>query len=685
MRAYYFLFLLVGIAFWPAIPATAQQNERVLAGQVVGPDGKPLAAAKVGLTDASATATTDAEGNFQLALPKKLAIGAQTTFLVNGRKVGREGFSYRASEHFVSISLKPQTDGEAIHSIEAFVGNNPAKGVKLVVNGQTYTTDERGLVELPVGKAVGQDATIEAVGHLVDSKYYTPGNQQLSLYLKATGANVAVQPAKIEEANPAKTKPAEDARPSSGSDRTATEPSPSTDYDKSFGQALNQLELEKQQLEEQNSRLEKEMRQIEERLQVSNLSAGEKAQLEASLNKVRDQLVANGLAYEQAQERILAVIDRMRRELADSLSTAANEKIQVIEAEKDALNAEFKRDVLVLVGVAAALLVLAGVGFWVASKLRAQKNQLTKTTALLEENLREIQLQKKEISSQRDYIEEKNHYLENAYEEIKQQKGEIERQNQLITTGVRYAESIQAAILPPHEAFRAAFSDHLLVFLPKDIVSGDIYWCSQVGNRVVLAVVDCTGHGVPGAFMSLIAYNMLGEEILKQQDDLSPAAILRGMNGRLEHTLQQEHSLNDDSMDVALCVIEPLADGQFQVRFAGAKRPLLYHQAATGQLQEVRGDRQSLGGGYRKRFSQQFTEHTLQLAAGDSLYLHTDGLTDQANAQMEKLGYQGLQQAIGPELGNQMSAQQHALHQVLRTYLDGAPQRDDITMVGVRL
>ncbi len=677
-----FCFLMLPLLFWLTAgqpgQALAQKGERQLAGQVVGSDGKPLAGANISLNDFNETTTTDPEGNFRLVLPKDVAVGHLTIFVINGQKVGRESFSYRVAENFVSISLKAKTDAEWVQEIEVFVGNDKAKRIKITINGQSYLTNENGMVEFSAGKGVNQQAKIEADGYLIDSKYYTVNNQRLSLYLEARAKNEPTQPDR--ETN----QPTQEDDIRQGNSEPVAEKRAGLDYQKNFGVALNQLELEKQQLEEQNGQLEDKMRQIEGQLQGSVLTAPEKKELEKSLNQVQSQLIANGLAYEAAQERVIAVIDRMRRDLTDSLSTAANEKIQTIEAEKDAMSAEFKRELVVLVGIALSLFLLAGVGFWVANKFRAQKNQLTKTTILLEENLREIQLQKKEISIQRDFIEEKNHYLENAYEEIKQQKSEIERQNYLITTGVRYAESIQTAILPTTDTFRTMFSDHMVIFMPKDIVSGDIYWCSQVGDRLVLAVVDCTGHGVPGAFMSLIAFNMLGEEIQKNQGELSPAAILNGMNVRLGRTLQQEHTLNDDSMDVALCVVEP-SNGGFQVRFAGAKRPLIYHRANSGELKEIRGDRQSLGGGYRKKFTLAFTEHQIRLDKGDSLYLHTDGLTDQANAQMEKFSQAGLQQALVPFLTGSLPHQRDNLYQALQTYMDNAPQRDDITLVGVRL
>lgn len=677
-----FCFLLLPFLFWLTLgqlgQALAQKKERQLVGQVVGPDGKPLGGANISLNDFNETTLTDLEGNFRLALPKSVVIGHLTIFVVNGQKVGEESFSYRAAENFVSISLKAKTDTEWVQEIEVFLGNDKAKKIKITINGQSYLTNESGMVEFPAGKGVNQEAKIEADGYLIDSKYYTVNNQRLSLYLEAKAKSELAQPDR-ETNQPV---PVDNIR--QGNSEPIAEKRTGLDYQKNFGAALNQLEFEKQQLEEQNSQLESEMQQIEVQLRGNVLTAPEKKELEKSLNQVQNQLIANGLAYEAAQERVIAVIDRMRRDLTDSLSTAANAKIQTIEAEKNAMSAEFKRELIALIGIALLLLLLAGVGFWVANKFRAQKNQLTKTTILLEENLREIQLQKKEISTQRDFIEEKNHYLENAYEEIKQQKSEIERQNYLITTGVRYAESIQTAILPTNDTFRSVFSEHMVIFMPKDIVSGDIYWCSQVGNKMVLAVVDCTGHGVPGAFMSLIAFNMLGEEIQKNQEELSPAAILHGMNARLGHTLQQEHTLNDDSMDVALCVVEP-SNGGFQVRFAGAKRPLIYHRANSGELEEIRGDRQSLGGGYRKKVVLGFTEHQIRLDKGDTIYLHTDGLTDQANAEMEKFSQTGFQQALVPFLASSLPQQRNHLYQAIQTYMGNAPQRDDITLIGVRL
>ncbi len=662
------------------------KGNRLLKGQVVDANGKPMAAASIVLADLNTPAVqTDDNGNFTLETPKQFAPNAQTVFLVNQKRVGREGFSYHAGSHQVSISLSRKAEGEPLRYVEVFgPDGQPVAGATVQAGPHQATTNAQGRAELPAPLA--QEAAVQLAGYAINERNFVAETQTLFLYVKPTG-KPAPAPVTAQQAKPVAS-PQEQPAPAPVAELTQV-----GGLQQDFNLALNELEMQKRTLEEQGERLQQRMEEIATSLQDQNLPPAAKKELEQDLKQLEARFVANGLAYEKAQERIQAIINRIKGALTDSLTSVADAKIQTIEAEKAAISqakaeaeAQSRRNLQVFLGVGTALLVLTLVAVGVARKINGQKKQIELANGQLAQNLREISAQKEEITSQRDHIEQKNRFLENAYEEIKQQKGEIERQNHAITTSIRYAESIQSAILPSSATFAQAFAQHFVLFFPKDIVSGDFYWCSTHGDTAVLAVVDCTGHGVPGAFMSLIAHNLLMDEIQKNLPQLSPAAILSGVNERLERTLHQEHSLNDDSLDVALCVIGPLVGHHRQVRFAGAKRNLLYHQAEGNLLSELRGSRHSLGGGYRKKSAQDFAEHRLELAPGDTLYLHTDGLTDQADASKEKLGIAGLRRELEQLAGQPLAQQQAHLHQLLMGYFNqGRDQRDDITLVAAQL
>jgi serine phosphatase RsbU (regulator of sigma subunit) len=685
MRVVSFLIFLMWMV-GPALPGAAQsRGNRLLKGQVVDANGKPLAAASVALAEPDiGPAQTDENGVFTLETPKQFVPNRQTVFVVNQKRVGREGFSYHAGSHQVSISLARRADSEPLRYVEVFgPDGQPVAGVSLQAGASQASTNAQGRAELPA--PVDQATAVQLTGYAITERNFVAESQTLFLYVKPTGKPVP---------RPVIAPPVEPVVATPG---PAPAPTPARVEAKSvqqdFNLALNELEMQKQTLEDQGERLEKRMEEIANSLQNQSLHPEAKKALQQALKKLEAQFVANGLAYENAQERIQALINQIKGQLTDSLTSVADAKIQTIEAEKAAISqakaeaeARSRRNLQVFLGVGAALLLLTLGAVGIARKINGQKKQIELANGQLAQSVREISAQKEEITSQRDHIEQKNRYLEHAYEEIKQQKGEIERQNHLITTSIRYAESIQAAILPSPVSFAQAFNEHFVLFFPKDIVSGDFYWCTTHGDTTVLAVVDCTGHGVPGAFMSLIAHNLFMDEIQKNLAQLSPAAILSGVNERLERTLHQEHSLNDDSLDVALCVVSPQANGRRQVRFAGAKRGLLYHQAQGNRLSELRGSRHSLGGGYRKKSAQDFAEHTLDLAPGDALYLYTDGLTDQADADKEKFGTTGLRRELERVAPQPLGQQQAHLHQLLLGYLNqGRDQRDDITLVAVRL
>nr|MCU0393503.1 SpoIIE family protein phosphatase [Thermoflexibacter sp.] len=220
----------------------------------------------------------------------------------------------------------------------------------------------------------------------------------------------------------------------------------------------------------------------------------------------------------------------------------------------------------------------------------------------------------------------------------------------------------------------------------KDIVSGDFYWLLPLEHATFLALVDCTGHGVPGAFMSLIGNNSLNE-IVNQKNIYSPAQILEELNNSIRKALRQAHTDNDDGMDVALCAIsKPDQDGQIKVTFAGAKRNMIYYnQNESKELLEIKGDKKTVGGFFKENRITQFTNQEVILQKGDIIYLFTDGLTDQTNPQQEKLGSVKLKELLKENLHLSLDQQQTTILQELNLHRQDADQRDDMTLIGIKL
>ncbi|TAF66035.1 MAG: hypothetical protein EAZ55_07425 [Cytophagales bacterium] len=273
-------------------------------------------------------------------------------------------------------------------------------------------------------------------------------------------------------------------------------------------------------------------------------------------------------------------------------------------------------------------------------------------------------------------------------EEIRKQKDLIERKNTHIMSSIRSALTIQEAILPFENRLRHTLgaNNYFVVYIPKDIVSGDFYWLSKINDTIVMAVLDCTGHGVPGAFMSMIGYTLMNETV-NEKKILDPAEILIRMHEQVRFALRQSETGNKESIDACVCVWEePKDDNQkINLRFAGAKRPLYYYH--NQEIQECKGDRSSLGGFIKNRFADEttFQTHHIELKKGDIIYLTTDGYVDVPNEKRKSFGKTLFLEMLKKNAHKNLYEQKEVYIQNLRAYQNDSPQRDDITLIGISL
>lgn len=259
----------------------------------------------------------------------------------------------------------------------------------------------------------------------------------------------------------------------------------------------------------------------------------------------------------------------------------------------------------------------------------------------------------------------------------------IKANNANITDSIRYAETIQQAILPSKEKMNEALHEYFVLYKPKDIVSGDFYWFNHIEDKIFIAVTDCTGHGVPGAFMSIVGTNLLNE-IINVEKVYDPAKVLELLNRYVTLSLRQNEVNNIDGMDIALIVIETHEDFTTKVSFAGAKRPLYYFE--DGDLHKIEGVRKSIGGGKRlSRKEKKFETKEVTLQNEASIYLLSDGYVDQNNIKRERFGSWKLKKVL-KEIGPlPMKKQEEILNHYLLEHMRGTPQRDDITILGLRV
>jgi serine phosphatase RsbU (regulator of sigma subunit) len=269
----------------------------------------------------------------------------------------------------------------------------------------------------------------------------------------------------------------------------------------------------------------------------------------------------------------------------------------------------------------------------------------------------------------------------------------INNKNHHITDSIRYAQTIQQAILPNNKQMSEAFDEHFIIYKPKDIVSGDFYWLDLIpvedliasekagGAMTFLAVVDCTGHGVPGAFMSMVANHLLSE-IINVKHIYSPSVVLETLDARVRESLKQYEKVNDDGMDISLCQIR-YDENTVKILYAGARRPLFYYQKSTQTIEVLRGDRMSIGG--LKRKENMFVNKELSLRKGDYMYMYTDGLTDQNSTDMQKFSSKRLKEFFQNTGHLSVIQQGEFLQKAFADFMQNEEQRDDIAVIGVKL
>ena len=300
---------------------------------------------------------------------------------------------------------------------------------------------------------------------------------------------------------------------------------------------------------------------------------------------------------------------------------------------------------------------------WNARRLIREKQMLEQ---LITERTSEVMNQKLEIEKQRDLAQ--------------RQKRRIENQNRDIKDSIKYARRIQNAILPPEDFLSDFIPECFVMNLPKDIVSGDFYWFAHKNNRIVLAVADCTGHGVPGAFMSMLGMAYLNE-IVNKNNMVNPAEILYYLRLYVINSLHQrgEEGQSRDGMDISLFTINT---SNLMLDFAGAYNPLFIIR--EGELHILKADRMPIG--IHEKITEAFTGHSFQLQKGDCVYAMSDGFADQFGGENNKKFTPGKLKKFLIEISAKpMETQREILENHFLEWKGKNAQVDDILVVGLRI
>ncbi|MFW5657978.1 MAG: SpoIIE family protein phosphatase [bacterium] len=320
-----------------------------------------------------------------------------------------------------------------------------------------------------------------------------------------------------------------------------------------------------------------------------------------------------------------------------------------------------------------------------SKKFNTMIEQLESYYYELEEKVRErtaeIERQKEEIEAQRDSIEEQKNTLAEINENLQVAYTEIEAQKKHIEDSIHYAKRIQTAILPPDNLVNNLLPMSFILYLPKDIVSGDFYWIKKKMDKIMFAAVDCTGHGVPGAFMSIVGNNQLNYAV-NVTGASTAAEILNDLNRGVTETLRQTrgaHSVKD-GMDIALCVLEPATK---TLHFAGAFNPL--YIIRDGEILIYKPNKFPIGSFIEETLGL-FNEHRIDLQSGDILYIFSDGFADQFGGENDRKYLSKRFRELLLEIHEQpMEEQKRLLYHAFCDWKGNNEQVDDILIIGVKI
>jgi serine phosphatase RsbU (regulator of sigma subunit) len=266
-------------------------------------------------------------------------------------------------------------------------------------------------------------------------------------------------------------------------------------------------------------------------------------------------------------------------------------------------------------------------------------------------------------------------------ERVKNRTQELREKNTLIMDSINYAKMIQRALLPNRKKIKDFLPDSFFIWMPRDIVGGDIFSANALDEYIIVAVIDCTGHGVPGAFMTMIASTGL-KRIIQDEHHRDPADILKRLNFIVKTSLQQDtdFAMSDDGLDAAVCVINRQKKTMI---FSGAKSALIAIDKKSSTM--IKGDKQSLG--YKQsRLDYNYTNHHINIDKDMAFYLFTDGFTDQLGGERNIMfGNKRLQNFLTSISPKPFEEQKEILLKTFETYRGDNERKDDVTVLGFGL
>jgi len=334
--------------------------------------------------------------------------------------------------------------------------------------------------------------------------------------------------------------------------------------------------------------------------------------------------------------------------------------------------------------VAISIIFLTGIILFIIFNTLRRRNKILE--AKVKERTAEIEQQKEELKSQRDEIQKHHNITLQQNEEIIAQRDEIQQHHNIvlkqkdeITQSINYARRIQRAVLPPTSILDNFFEDHFIINLPRDVVSGDFYWIKQKANKLVVTVADCTGHGVPGAFLSMLGSAYLNE-IVSNANDLQANKVMNALRINIIDTLHvTEQSENKDGMDMALCIFDFEKN---EIQFSGAYNPI--YIIRNNAIIDIPGDKMPIG--HHRKKDVDFTNHTIKIEQNDAVYMFSDGLVDQFGGEHgRKFRKVNFKKLLGIVAEMPMNDQKEMILKGYNDWKNNYEQVDDVLLMGLRV
>jgi serine phosphatase RsbU (regulator of sigma subunit) len=308
-----------------------------------------------------------------------------------------------------------------------------------------------------------------------------------------------------------------------------------------------------------------------------------------------------------------------------------------------------------------------------------QRQKLEELLAELQEKNQTMETQFHEIMTQRNYIEQQHEEIQSQRDMALKQRDKIAEQQEEINDNIQYASRIQQALFPQKELMDALLPKHFVLNKPKDVVSGDFYWISQNRSKTVVAVSDCTGHGISGAMMSMLGTAFLNE-IINKNDVTNSSLVLEQLRERVISTLHQDISKNieysRDGMDISVCILDII---DYSLEYSGANNPI--YLIRNGELFEYKADKMPIG--IHEFYNEPFHTHKIELIIGDSIYMFSDGFADQfGGSKGKKLKYKNFKNILVELEQTPLENRSSKLNKIFEDWRGEQEQIDDVLVIG---